>query len=59
MIKERDSEDLIDKLEQFINLPHEEKIKMGLRGREKVEREFDRNVVVEKYIREIEKHGRV
>ena len=43
------------KMEKFIALPHEEKMKMGLAGRAKVEREFDRKIVVEAYLKETEK----
>ena len=41
-------------IEKFININHEEKIKMGLVGRSKVEREFDRQIVVDTYINNIE-----
>lgn len=44
---------LVEKVEQFINLPYEEKKKMGLAGRKKVEKEFDRNIVVDAYMEEI------
>ncbi|MBQ8302258.1 MAG: glycosyltransferase family 4 protein [Clostridia bacterium] len=50
IIREKDSADLIDKVEKFMNLSYEEKKNMGLRGREKVEREFDRNIVVNCYL---------
>ncbi len=53
IIKQKDSADLIEKLETFINLPYEEKKKMGLAGREKVEKEFDRKIVVQKYLEEL------
>ncbi len=55
VVKQRDSADLIQKMEKFIALPHEEKMKMGLAGRAKVEREFDRKIVVEAYLKETEK----
>jgi glycosyltransferase involved in cell wall biosynthesis len=50
IIREKDSADLIDKVEKFINLSYEEKKNMGLCGREKVAREFDRNIVVNRYL---------
>lgn len=53
MIKQKDSNDLIEKVEKFLKLNSEEKKRMGLAGRAKVEREFDRQVVVEAYIEEI------
>lgn len=42
-------------IERFLELSCENKIAMGKAGREKVEKEFDRNIVVNKYISEIEK----
>ena len=54
IVKQRDSADLIQKIEQFIALPHEEKVKMGLAGRAKVEREFNRKIVVDAYLKETE-----
>lgn len=45
---------LADVLERFIALPREEKRAMGLAGREKVKREFDRQIVIDKYLAEIE-----
>ncbi len=49
----KDVDKLTEKVEQFINLPYEEKKKMGLAGRKKVEKEFDRNIVVNAYIEEV------
>ena len=54
LVKERDSADLIEKIEKFLSLSREERKQMGLAGRSKVEREFDRNIVVRKYLEEIE-----
>lgn len=54
VIKEKDSKDLIEKVEKFINLSNEEKKQMGLAGRRKVENEFDRNLVIQEYLEEIE-----
>ena len=53
VVKQKDSDDLIDKLERFINLPYEQKKAMGLAARAKVEKEFDRKVVVRKYVDEL------
>lgn len=55
IVKQKDSQDLIKKIEKFINLSYEEKIKMGQAGRKKVENEFDRQIVVDAYFEEIEK----
>lgn len=50
VIKEKNSQDLIDKIEMFLSLNYESKRLMGLAGRKKVEKEFDRNIVVNEYI---------
>lgn len=49
-----DSEDLAHQIEKFILLSAEEKAAMGKAGREKVEREFDRQIVVRAYLDEVE-----
>ena len=54
VVKQKDSGDLIDKLEKFINLSYEQKKSMGLAARAKVEKEFDRKIVVRKYLAELE-----
>lgn len=54
IVKQKDSEDLIEKIEKFINLSNEEKKAMGKASREKVEKEFDRKIVVRKYLAEME-----
>ena len=53
LVKQRDSEDLIKKIEKFLSLSWEERRQMGLKGRAKVEREFDRGIVVRKYLEAI------
>jgi len=49
------TEDLKDKVKKFLDLSFEEKVNMGLAGRAKVEREFDRQIVIDKYLDEIRK----
>lgn len=51
----KDSENLANALIKFINLPYEQKKVMGIAGRQKMEREFDRNIVVNAYLEEIDK----
>ena len=46
---------LVKMVEKFINLPHEEKAAMGIAARKKMEKEFDRNIVTNIYLEEIEK----
>ena len=58
VVKQKDSEDLIDKIEKFLSLSWEDQKSMGLAGRAKVEREFDRNIVIQKYQEEIRKAKR-
>lgn len=48
-------EDLVSKIEQFINLTHEQKVEMGMAARKKMEREFDRNIVTNIYVEEIQR----
>ena len=50
IIKQKDIQDLIKKVEKFINLSYEEKKAMGIAARKKVEREFDRRIVIEAYL---------
>lgn len=47
--------DLTAKVERFLQLDFEEKKAMGLAGRAKVERDFDREIVIRKYMEEVEK----
>ncbi|MCR4766628.1 MAG: glycosyltransferase family 4 protein [Saccharofermentans sp.] len=53
MVKQKDSLDLIEKVEKFLGLSWEERKAMGLAGRKKVEQEFSRQIVVNKYLEEI------
>ena len=53
IVKPQDLEDLKIAVEKFINMPYEEKVNMGLAGRKKVEKEFDRNIVIDAYIKQI------
>ncbi len=46
-------QDLADKMETFLNLSVEEKAQMGIKGRQKVEREFDREQIVDIYLKEL------
>lgn len=44
---------LVEKIGKFISLPHEEKVAMGKAARAKMEKEFDRDIVTNIYIEEI------
>ncbi|WHY00419.1 glycosyltransferase family 4 protein [Neobacillus sp. DY30] len=54
VINQEDSEDLIQKIEKFLQLSYGYKKQMGLAGRKKVEKEFDRKIVVDNYLEQIE-----
>lgn len=54
LVKEKDSQDLIRKMRQFMELSWEARRDMGLAGRAKVEKEFDRQIVVQKYLEYIQ-----
>jgi len=50
----RSVDSLVQAIERFIHLPHEQKAAMGLAGRKKMEFEFDRQIIVDAYMKEIE-----
>ena len=56
-MKPRDGYDVARKIEEFIALPYEKKREMGLAARRKVEKEFDRRIVVEAYLKVVEEIG--
>lgn len=51
----RDADDLAAQMRRMLELPAPERAEMGRRGRLKVEREFDEQVVIQKYIEEIDR----
>ncbi|MCF1627489.1 glycosyltransferase family 4 protein [Tetragenococcus koreensis] len=53
--KAKDSEDLTNTIEKFIKLPINKKESMGAAAREKVVNKFDREIVVNRYLDEIDK----
>lgn len=54
-VEQKNAADLIEKIEAFLALPWEVRRDMGLAGRAKVEKEFDRRTVVDAYIKELKK----
>lgn len=48
-------ESLVNAIETFVSLPLERKKEMGIRGRLKMEREFDRRIVIDAYVQIINK----
>ncbi len=55
LFEQKNSHDLIEKIDKFIRLGHKDKRIMGLASRKKVENEFDRALVIETYMDEIKK----
>lgn len=51
----QNSDSLITAIEKFIKLPYEQKKQMAIFSREKVEKEFDRQIIVNEYMKEINK----
>ena len=45
---------LLDRVERFIQMSNSDRERMGLNARRRVERKFDRRIVVDKYMEEIE-----
>ena len=55
MIPQKDTTALIHAVKQFMQLTNAQRKEMGLAGRRKVESEFNREIVVQAYVEEIEK----
>ena len=53
IVRQQDADDVIAKVRRFLSLSHGERKAMGLAARKKVEREFDREIVVKAYEEEI------
>lgn len=53
MIPQKNEKKLIEAIERFIKLSYDERKSMGIAARNKVEKEFDRKIVVNAYISEI------
>lgn len=53
LVEVKNGESLATAMEKFILLTYNEKVNMGHNARKKVEKEFDRQIVVEKYLSEI------
>ena len=55
MIPQKNSEELVKAIEKFLNLSAMEQKKRGLAGRKKVEKCFDRQIIVNAYMKEMYK----
>lgn len=53
IVEVKSVDSLAEKIEKFLNLSYEEQREMGLKGRKKMEKEFDRNIVINAYMEEI------
>ncbi|MGX7199929.1 glycosyltransferase family 4 protein [Enterococcus nangangensis] len=53
IVNQKDTQDLVEKIEIFLKMSRDEKIKMGLAGRKKVENEFNRKIIIDKYLAEL------
>jgi glycosyltransferase involved in cell wall biosynthesis len=60
LCKVKSGKDLAEKMKTMMNLSASEREKMGQRGREKMIREFDKKIVIQKYLETIEEvlHGK-
>ncbi|OOC44215.1 glycosyltransferase family 4 protein [Thermosipho sp. 1074] len=55
LFEPKNVDSLINKVELFIHLPENERKKMGENSRKKIERDFNRNIVVKEYLKIIKK----
>ena len=55
VVEEKNSKDLIEKIEKFLAKSIEERKAMGLAGRLKVEKEFNRQIVIDRYLGELKR----
>ncbi len=53
LFEAKNAEELTNAMEKVMALSYEKKLDMGLAARKKIEREFDRNLVIDKYIEEV------
>lgn len=53
IVPPNDEQKLLEAVEKFISMSDEERRQMGLNGRKKMENEFDRQLVVQEYLKEI------
>jgi glycosyltransferase involved in cell wall biosynthesis len=54
LCKPKDASDLADKMERIVSMSPAEREAMGLLGRVKIEREFDEQIVIDKYLSAID-----
>lgn len=54
LVRPKDIDDLVSKIEKFIQIPISDKRKMGVAARDKMEQEFNRQIIVDSYMQELE-----
>lgn len=54
LVEARDTQSLINGVVSFLDLSYDQKKQMGINGRKKVEKEFDRQIIVREYLKAIE-----
>lgn len=59
LVEVKNAQSLIDAIDRFIALPYSQKVIMGQEARKKMEREFDRQIVVNAYLSNIDKIAHV
>ena len=55
LCKVQDAKDLAEKMKMMYNLTAEQRIEMGIKARQKVIKEFDKQIVIDAYLKAIEK----
>lgn len=55
MVKQKDKESLLASINKFLNLTNDQRKQMGLAGRQYIEKNYDRNIVVNTYVEDIKK----
>lgn len=55
LFEPKNTQNLIEKIEEFLKLSSSEREKLGRAGRQKVEENFDRNIVIKAYLETIDK----
>lgn len=58
LVRPNDTKDLVEKIEMFLKLTNDERALMGQKGRRKMEREFDRQIVVDAYMEVVKENLR-
>lgn len=55
VVPQRNTKKLIGAVEKFLSLSNKERAEMGRKGREKMEREYNRQIVIDAYMEEVER----